>query len=216
VVVVDFPEGRGKWNRQDEEKKRLLDQHIKNALASTAEAKVLIFVNTKTFADELSNKLWEEGILSDAIHGGRPQEKRLESLDNFRRGTTKVLIATDVIGRGLDIPNVSHVVVYSMNGVADYIHRIGRTGRAGNEGEALSLVCIDEYKLLRDIEHLLKFNIPKKQIDGFLPDPSIKSKPEERVSKQKKRSKRNSNRNKPEANQEVWGRASRRSFLNSN
>jgi len=138
VVVVDFPEGRGKWDRQDEEKKRLLDQHIKNALASTAEAKVLIFVNTKTFADELSNKLWEEGILSDAIHGGRPQEKRLESLDNFRRGTTKVLIATDVIGRGLDIPNVSHVVVYSMNGVADYIHRIGRTGRGvDKKGHAL-------------------------------------------------------------------------------
>merc|ERR1711998_383188 len=84
------------------------------------------------------NKLWDDNIEADAIHGGRKQDDRLGVLDSFRQGKIRVLIATDVVGRGLDIPNVTHVVVYSMSDVADYIHRIGRTGRGVNgKGHAL-------------------------------------------------------------------------------
>lgn len=137
VVVVDFPEGKDQWDKQEAEKKRLLDEHIKNALTDQ-DAKMIIFVNQKNFADELSNQLWNDGIYVDAIHGGRPQEKRLNSLDMFKKGHLRVLIATDVVGRGVDIPHVSHVVIYSMNGVPDYIHRIGRTARGkGTKGHAL-------------------------------------------------------------------------------
>eukprot|EP00427_Karlodinium_veneficum_P068434 CAMPEP_0169426082 /NCGR_PEP_ID=MMETSP1017-20121227/68904_1 /TAXON_ID=342587 /ORGANISM="Karlodinium micrum, Strain CCMP2283" /LENGTH=671 /DNA_ID=CAMNT_0009535949 /DNA_START=101 /DNA_END=2116 /DNA_ORIENTATION=- len=138
VIVVDEPEGRGKWDRQDEIKKQLLDTHIKQVLASDTNAKLLIFVNQKTFADELANQLWNDNVRSDTIHGGKKQDLRLAALDNFRKGDTRVLIATDVVGRGLDIPLVSHVVVYSMGSVQDYIHRIGRTGRGKNAtGHAL-------------------------------------------------------------------------------
>jgi len=126
------------YRRQDQIKQKLLDAHIKQVLAKDSQAKILIFVNQKYFADELANKLWEDNIHADTIHGGRQQEKRLEVLDDFRKGKMPVLIATDVVGRGLDIPNVTHVVVYSMGDVADYIHRIGRTGRGVNgTGHAL-------------------------------------------------------------------------------
>lgn len=142
VVVVDFPEEGKPWEKQDEEKRRLLDAHIKQVFAEDVESKMLIFVNQKNFATELSDKLWGDGIMVDAIHGGRPQETRLRILDQFRKGETRLLIATDVIGRGLDIPKVSHVVIYSMNGVEDYIHRIGRTGR-GKDGKGHALVFFE-------------------------------------------------------------------------
>jgi len=142
VVVIDEPEGRGKWDRQDEMKRKLLDDHIKQVLASNPNAKILIFVNAKIFADELANKLWEDNVQSDTIHGGKKQDLRLLALDNFRSGHTRVLIATDVVGRGLDIPFVTHVVVYSMNSVQDYIHRIGRTGR-GKDGSGHALVFFE-------------------------------------------------------------------------
>merc|ERR1712014_110952 len=104
---------------------------------------MIIFVNQKSFADELVQKLYDQGVHDvDAIHGGRPQEKRLYILDQFRKGDIRVLIATDVMGRGLDIPCVSHVVIYSMNGVPDYIHRIGRTGR-GKDGKGHALVFFE-------------------------------------------------------------------------
>jgi len=142
VVMIEELEGKNKWGRQDEIKKKLLDEHLKLALASDPNTKVLIFVNDKIFADELSRKLWDEGIAADCIHGGRQQEKRLEILDCFRQGTLRILVATDVIGRGLDIPNVTHVVVYAMNSVQDYIHRIGRTGR-GKNGSGHALVFFE-------------------------------------------------------------------------
>lgn len=142
VVMIEELEGRDKWGRQDEIKKKLLDAHIKQALTSDPNAKVLIFVNQKTFADELADKLWEANIRADSIHGGRQQWKRLEVLDSFRQGKMRVLIATDVVGRGLDIPSISHVVVYSMNSVQDYVHRIGRTGR-GIDGTGHALVFFE-------------------------------------------------------------------------
>jgi len=141
VVVVDFPEEAKPWIKQEEEKRRLLDLHIKEVLAQEG-TKMIIFVNQKTMADEVSTKMWDEGIPADAIHGGRPQESRLWILEKFRRGELRLLIATDVIGRGLDIPQVSHVVVYTMGGVEDYIHRIGRTGR-GKDGIGQALVFFE-------------------------------------------------------------------------
>jgi len=142
VVMIEELPGRNQWGRQDEIKQKLLDAHIKQVLANDSNAKILIFVNQKTFADELANKLWEDNIHADTIHGGRQQEKRLEILDAFRKGLMPILIATDVVGRGLDIPNVTHVVVYSMNDTADYIHRIGRTGR-GTSGTGHALVFFE-------------------------------------------------------------------------
>jgi len=99
-------------------------------------------VNQKNFADELVEKMWKDGISVDAIHGGKNQDGRLWSLEQFRKGEIRLLIATDVIGRGLDIPKVTHVVVYSMGGVEDYVHRIGRTGR-GKDGKGCALVFFE-------------------------------------------------------------------------
>lgn len=142
VVMIEEVEGRNKWGRQDYIKRELLDAHIKNVLASDPIAKILIFVNQKDFADELSTKLYDLGISADAIHGGRQQGARLSVLDQFRKGELRVLIATDVVGRGLDIPHVTNVVVYSMNSVQDYIHRIGRTGR-GKDAKGHALVFFE-------------------------------------------------------------------------
>ena len=173
---------------------------------------VLVFARTKHGANRLTKQLEADGLKSAAIHGNKSQGARTKALSDFKNGSIRVLVATDIAARGLDIDQLPHVVNFELPNIPeDYIHRIGRTGRAGNEGEALSLVCINEYKLLRDIENLLEFNIPKKQIDGFLPDPTIKALPEDRVLKHKGRSRRSS-RNKLEAKQDVWGRNSKRSF----
>merc|ERR1712087_770592 len=131
-----------KWGKQDEIKKKLLDAHLKNVLSADENAKVMIFVNDKLFADELNMKLYEDGVPADAIHGGRDQERRLSILDGFRKGDIRVLVATDVVGRGLDIPDVTHVVVYSFNTALEYIHRIGRTGR-GVDGTGHALVFFE-------------------------------------------------------------------------
>jgi len=143
VIIEELPAGRGmdKWGKQDEIKKKMLDAHLKKVLASP-QAKVMIFVNDKLFADSLANKLWEEGVPADCMHGGRPQERRLSILDCFRKGSLRVLVATDVVGRGLDIPDVTHVVVYSFNTALEYIHRIGRTGR-GVDGTGHALVFFE-------------------------------------------------------------------------
>lgn len=141
VIVVDCPDEPKPWVKQEEIKRQMLDQHIKTVMAE-GDTKMIVFVNQKDFATELSESLWKCGILVDHIHGGRPQETRLRTLDTFRKGSTRLLIATDVIGRGLDIPLVSHVVVYSMGGVEDYIHRIGRTGR-GKDGKGHALLFFE-------------------------------------------------------------------------
>ena len=177
---------------------------------------VLVFVRTKHGANRLAKQLEVDGLKSSAIHGNKSQGARTKALLDFKNGSLRVLVATDIAARGLDIDQLPHVVNFELPNIPeDYIHRIGRTGRAGNEGEALSLVCINEYKLLRDIENLLKFNIPKKQIAGFILDPTIKAMPKDRVLKYKGRSKRSS-RNKLDAKQDVWGRSAKRSFSNSN
>jgi ATP-dependent RNA helicase RhlE len=139
---------------------------------------VLVFVRTKHSANKLTEKLQEEGISAVAIHGNKTQAARAKALKEFKKGAVRILVATDVAARGLDINQLPHVVNFDLPNVPeDYVHRIGRTGRAGNSGEAISLVCVDEHAYLRAIERLLKQEIPKVVIPNFQVDPSIKAQP---------------------------------------
>lgn len=139
---------------------------------------VLVFTRTKHGANRLTKQLISDGITAAAIHGNKSQGARTRALSEFKNGDVRVLVATDIAARGIDIDQLPHVVNFELPNVAeDYVHRIGRTGRAGNQGEAMSLVCIDEHKLLKDIERLIKRDIPKVIIDDFEPDPSIKAEP---------------------------------------
>ena len=139
---------------------------------------VLVFTRTKHGADALSDRLGKAGIRSAALHGNKSQNQRQRALDDFKRLKLNVLVATDIAARGIDIDELPHVVNYELPNVPeDYVHRIGRTGRAGASGQAISLVCVDEHKLLRDIERVLKRSIEKKVVPGFEPDPRIKPEP---------------------------------------
>jgi len=139
---------------------------------------VLVFARTKHGSNRLSEQLTKDGITSAAIHGNKSQSARTKALDDFKKGIIRVLVATDIAARGLDIDQLPHVVNFELPNVPeDYVHRIGRTGRAGNAGEAVSLVCIDEHKLLQDIERLLKRKIPSITLPGYEPDPSIQAQP---------------------------------------
>ena len=139
---------------------------------------VLVFTRTKHGANRLCAQLENDGITAAAIHGNKSQGARTKALASFKDGGVRILVATDIAARGIDIDHLPHVVNYELPNVPeDYVHRIGRTGRAGNEGEAISLVCIDEKMLLRSIEKLIKKEIPKVQLEAFIPDPSIKAEP---------------------------------------
>jgi ATP-dependent RNA helicase RhlE len=132
---------------------------------------VLVFTRTKIAARRLATWLDRHGIPAEAIHSDRTQPERTRALEAFKRGDVICLVATDVASRGLDIEDLPHVVNFELPFVAeDYIHRIGRTARAGAEGDAISLVCVDEVDLLRGIQRLLKRAIPWKVEDGFIPD----------------------------------------------
>ena len=159
----------------DRERKRALLSHL---ILSQKLNQVLVFTRTKHGANRLSEQLKTDGITSSAIHGNKSQPQRIKALSDFKGGRIAVLVATDIAARGLDISQLPHVVNYELPQVAeDYVHRIGRTGRAGTEGVALSLVCVDEIKLLKDIERLLKRPLPSRVISGFAPDPNIKAEP---------------------------------------
>jgi len=137
---------------------------------------VLVFTRTKHGANRLAGQLTADGIDSTAIHGNKSQGARTKALRDFKSGKTRVLVATDIAARGLDIDRLPHVVNYELPHVPeDYLHRIGRTARAGQEGHAVSLVCVDEHKLLNDIERMMKFEIEKEIIPGYEPDPKIKA-----------------------------------------
>jgi ATP-dependent RNA helicase RhlE len=139
---------------------------------------VLVFTRTKHGANRLAEQLDKDGIDAAAIHGNKSQGARTKALADFKAGQVRVLVATDIAARGLDIDQLPHVVNYELPMVAeDYVHRIGRTGRAGASGEALSLVCVDEHKLLGGIEKLLKRTIEKRVVAGFEPDPNAKPEP---------------------------------------
>jgi ATP-dependent RNA helicase RhlE len=159
----------------DRARKRELLSHL---IGSNDWQQVLVFTRTKHGANRLAEQLVKDGISADAIHGNKSQGARTKALADFKAGKVRVLVATDIAARGLDIDQLPHVVNFEVPNVPeDYVHRIGRTGRAGNEGTALSLVCIDEHAFLRDIERLLKREIPKVIIPGFEPDPTIKAEP---------------------------------------
>ena len=139
---------------------------------------VLVFTRTKHLANRLSKQLEQDGISAAAIHGNKSQGARTRALADFKQGGVRVLVATDIAARGLDIEQLPHVVNFELPNVAeDYVHRIGRTGRAGLDGEAISLVCVDEKKLLADIEKLQRCNIEKVVIPGYEPDESIRAEP---------------------------------------
>jgi ATP-dependent RNA helicase RhlE len=126
----------------------------------------------------LSQQLEQDGISSAAIHGNKSQGARTRALADFKAGEVRVLVATDIAARGLDIDQLPHVVNYELPNVPeDYVHRIGRTGRAGNDGQAVSLVCIDERQLLVDIERLLKRDLPKVVVPGYEVNPALRAEP---------------------------------------
>lgn len=139
---------------------------------------VLVFARTKHGANRLAEQLDKDGLTAAAIHGNKSQGARTRALADFKAGKIRVLVATDIAARGLDIERLPHVVNYELPNVPeDYVHRIGRTARAGLDGQAISLVCVDELKMLRDIESLLKSKIPKEIVPGFEVDPRIKAEP---------------------------------------
>jgi ATP-dependent RNA helicase RhlE len=185
---------------------------------------VLVFTRTKHGANRLAEQLNKDGISSAAIHGNKSQGARTRALADFKSGRIRVLVATDIAARGLDINQLPHVVNYELPNVAeDYVHRIGRTGRAGNEGEAMSLVCIDELNLLKDIEKLIKFEIPKDVIEGYEPDPAIKAQPINKGRGQQQKPARNKPANKktdgnPRSNKasSPWNRHSNNRRTNNN
>ena len=139
---------------------------------------VLVFTRTKHGADKLAEQLTRDGIRTTAIHGNKSQGARMRALADFKEGVVTVLVATDIAARGIDIEELPHVVNYDLPNVPeDYVHRIGRTGRAGATGEAVSLVCVDEHAFLRDIERLIKRPIPRETVEGFEPDPQARPQP---------------------------------------
>ena len=162
-------------HRVDRQRKRELLSHL---IGSGNWRQVLVFTRTKHGANRLAQQLEQDGLSATAIHGNKSQGARTKALSGFKNGQVRVLVATDIAARGLDIDQLPHVVNYELPNVPeDYVHRIGRTGRAGRAGEASSLVCVDEDKLLHDIERMLKFQIPNVALEGYEPDPRIKAEP---------------------------------------
>ena len=134
---------------------------------------ILVFTRTKHGANNLTKKLLGANISAAAIHGNKSQGARTKALAGFKSGKINVLVATDIAARGLDIPLLPHVVNFELPNISeDYVHRIGRTGRAGAKGEAVSLVCTEELGYLRDIEKLVGMKIPSETLEGFEPDPN--------------------------------------------
>ena len=159
----------------DRQRKRELLSHM---IGKQNWRQVLVFTRTKHGANRLAKQLETDGLRSAAIHGNKSQGARTRALCDFKAGKVRVLVATDVAARGLDIDRLPHVVNYELPHVPeDYVHRIGRTARAGRQGHAVSLVCVDEHKLLAGIEKLLQMKIEKKPIPGYEPNPRIKAEP---------------------------------------
>ncbi|PKM45137.1 MAG: RNA helicase [Gammaproteobacteria bacterium HGW-Gammaproteobacteria-1] len=159
----------------DREKKRELLAHL---ISEHNWRQVLVFTRTKHGANRLAEQLDKGGISALAIHGNKSQSARTHALAEFKKGSLQVLVATDIAARGIDISELPHVVNFELPNVSeDYVHRIGRTGRAGSEGEAVSLVCVDEHQLLKGIERLIKRELPKEIVPGFEPDLNAKPEP---------------------------------------
>ena len=152
----------------DKKRKTELFLHL---LQSRRWGQTLVFAKTRKGVEALVGELEAQGVRADAIHGDKPQPARLRALERFKAGEVQVLVATDVAARGLDIDALPQVVNFDLPIVAeDYVHRIGRTGRAGASGEAISLVCADEVELLAAIEALLGRVLPRRDEPDFIPD----------------------------------------------
>ena len=148
---------------------------------------VLVFTRTKHGANRLCKKMISAGISAAAIHGNKTQGARTKALAGFKSNSIRVLVATDIAARGLDIPLLPHVINFEIPNISeDYVHRIGRTGRAGASGEALSLVSADETSYLKAIEKLVGIKIPAEVIEGFEPDPNASTEPLKRGQQQGK------------------------------
>ena len=162
----------------DKNRKRELLSHM---IGAGNWRQVLVFTRTKHAANRLTKQLESDGLAAAAIHGNKSQGARTKALAEFKQGKVRVLVATDIAARGLDIVELPHVVNYELPNVPeDYVHRIGRTGRAGQDGTALSLVCVDERAHLADIEKLLKRPIERVIVPGYEPDPSVRPEPIQR------------------------------------
>jgi ATP-dependent RNA helicase RhlE len=153
-----------------------VDQHRKRELLTQLIGlnnmhQVLVFTKTKFGADKLARALTDDGLPAVAMHGNKSQAQRTKALQKFKRGAARIMVATDVAARGLDIQKLPYVINFELPMVAeDYVHRIGRTGRAGEKGDAISFVCATEHRLMRDIQHLLKVEVEFEVADGFEPE----------------------------------------------
>ncbi|MFV8357123.1 DEAD/DEAH box helicase, partial [Flavobacterium sp. XS1P32] len=169
---------------------------------------ILVFTRTKQGANKLTESMISAGIKAAAIHGNKGQGARTKALAGFKDGTLTALVATDIAARGLDIPLLPHVVNFELPNIPeDYVHRIGRTGRAGASGEAISLFSPDETVFLRDIEKLVGLNLPKENIRGFEPDPNASKEP---IKQGQGRQQRDSTPRKPKT--DTTNRSSNNSF----
>ncbi|MDH4465752.1 MAG: DEAD/DEAH box helicase [Acidovorax sp.] len=167
ITQVIHPVGRGK--------KKALLAHIIN---EQNWSQVLVFTRTKFGANNVAEFLTKNGVQAMALHGNKSQSARTQALAGFKSGDIRALVATDIAARGIDIDDLPHVVNYEIPNVSeDYVHRIGRTGRAGATGEAVSLVCMDEEGFMMDIERFTKQQIPVQVIEGFGPDAGEKAEP---------------------------------------
>ncbi len=167
ITQVIHPVGRGK-------KKALLAHIIQEQNWS----QVLVFTRTKFGANNVAEFLTKNGIQAMALHGNKSQTARTQALAGFKSGDIRALVATDIAARGIDIDDLPHVVNYEIPNVSeDYVHRIGRTGRAGADGAAVNLVCMDEEGFMQDIERYTKQNIEVKVVPGFEPEPGERAEP---------------------------------------
>ena len=156
-------------------KKKALLTHI---ISEHNWSQVLVFTRTKFGANNVAEHLTKNGIPAMALHGNKSQTARTQALAGFKNGDIRALVATDIAARGIDIDELPHVVNYEIPNVSeDYVHRIGRTGRAGNSGEAVSLVCLDEEGFMQDIERFTKQNIEVVVVPGFEADPGERAEP---------------------------------------
>ncbi len=164
---------------------------------------VLVFSRTKHGADRLCRQLSNKGIPAIAIHGNKSQNQRTRALHDFKKGKSQVMVATDIAARGIDIDQLPQVVNFDLPNVPeDYVHRIGRTGRAGQKGHAISLVSADEAKQLNDIESLIKQKLDRILIDGFEPDHDVPtSKPSDKPKKPFRNKSENNNKNRSKKKQ---------------
>jgi len=159
---------------------------------------VLVFSRTKHGANRIATQLGKKGITAAAIHGNKSQGARTRALADFKAGKVNVLVATDIAARGIDIVELPHVVNFDLPHVPeDYVHRIGRTGRAGSKGEAISLVSADEAKQLFDIERLIQNKLERIMVDDFVPDHDLPESLKKQLPPKNKKPKKNKPRNKP-------------------